>query len=144
MRWLAVGLLLLATAPTQSVVAQILEVPFEHNIELWLTFINDEPLQGKTRLDLHSQASRITVQVRRSGPDEPFHPEMVMQAWVLRSDGTALERRAPSRVTGPGRTKDWIAIFAFEPSNVQDLAAVVVSLDGVLFVRPIPHKPRLD
>ena len=140
-KWLAVGFLLFTT-PTYSV-AQILETKFEHNLEPWLALIEDETLEGKIRLDLHFQTSQITVQVRRSTPEEArLHPEMAMQAWILKEDGTSIRRRYPSKAPGPGRTTGWIAIFAFEPAKLQELAAVVLSLDGTLFVKPIPHESK--
>jgi hypothetical protein len=72
---------------------------------------------------------------------------MPIQAWVLRSDGTTLSRSRPEqkvltwgRRTEAGTGTTWRSTFSFAPADQRDLAAVVVSLDGVLFVRPIPQK----
>jgi hypothetical protein len=71
---------------------------------------------------------------------------MATQAWVLRSDGTALPsriegHRAPVQVT-VNRGGDpilWRKMFMFKAAEQEELVAVVVSLNGVPLVRPIPH-----
>jgi hypothetical protein len=69
----------------------------------------------------------------------------VVQAWVLKPDGTAVNRqggalRDPLRIRNVGRNGRFGGerlMFSFEPADRHDIAAVVVSLDGVLFVRSI-------
>jgi hypothetical protein len=73
---------------------------------------------------------------------------MAIQAWVLTSDGTALSRSRPEqkvltwgRRSEAGTGTTWRSTFSFVPADPRDLAAVVVNLDGTLFVRPIPQQP---
>jgi hypothetical protein len=72
---------------------------------------------------------------------------MPIQAWVLTSNGTALPRLRPEqKVLTWGKRSEpagttWRSTFSFAPADQRDLAAVVVSLDGTLFVRAIPQKP---
>ena len=131
-RMLAIGLLLVALSPTGPLVTQ--------STEVWL--IQNESLQDQVGVRVLSQPEQMLVYVdRAAAPDGTASPEMAIQTWLLTSDGTALSRHRPEekRMTwGNGRTN---TIFAFEPVNPRDLAAVVVSLDGTLFVRPIPQKP---
>jgi hypothetical protein len=71
--------------------------------------------------------------------------EAVVQAWVLKPDGTAVAKRSgslpdPVRVRsygGTGRFWGERLMFSFDAADRQDISAVVVSLDGVLFVRSI-------
>jgi hypothetical protein len=133
-RLIAIAALLVATSPTGPLVAQSKEV--------WL--IQNEPLQDKIGVRVLYQPEQIVVYVGRgSTQDRTEPPEMTIQAWVLRSDGTALPRYRPGQKVmtwGNGWTT-WSTVFNFAPAKAQDLAAVVVSLDGALFVRPIPQKP---
>ena len=64
---------------------------------------------------------------------------MTLQAWLLRADGTALAQRSnPSRASAGGSgCKPDLMIFSFEHVPPKDLAGVVVSVDGKLFVREI-------
>jgi hypothetical protein len=135
-RVLALGLLLAATAPGRSIAAQ--------SPQDWL--IESERLTDKVSLAVASQPERVSVHVsRESTPDGTPLPERALQVWVLSSDGTALRPRDPARpsltfgTTSNGWT-DWRSVFSFEPSDRTALAAVAVSVNGALFVRPIPQK----
>ena len=76
----------------------------------------------------------------------------VVQAWVLKPDGTALARpsgalRDPLRIRSVGRSGRFGGerlMFSFDPADREDIAAVIVSLDGVLFVRSIPASSRVQ
>jgi hypothetical protein len=126
-----VGLLLVATSP--ALVAQSKEV--------WL--IQNEPLQDDVGLRVLSQPEQIVVYIDRGAtPQDAALPERTIQAWVLRSDGTALPRYRPGQKvmtwgTSSNGWTTWSTIFLFGPADHGDLAAVVVNLDGALFVRPI-------
>ncbi len=137
-RILAIGLLLVATLPTGPLVAQSKEV--------WL--IHNEPLQDKVGVRVLSQPEQIQVYADRGAtPDGTELPAVAFQAWLLRSDGTALSRSRPAQkvmtwgTRSPGGGTTWSTTFSFAPVSPQDLAAVVVSLDGVLFVRPVRRTP---
>jgi hypothetical protein len=137
-RLLAVGLLLVATAPAGRAAAQ--------SDQVWL--IQDELLRDNTAVGVAHQPDRVVVDVRRwSSPGAPLS-DMPIEAWVLTSNGTALPRLRPEQKVltwgkrseaGTGTT--WRSTFSFAPADQRDLAAVVVSLDGALFVRSIPQKP---
>ena len=136
-RLLAIGLLLLALSPTGPLVAQ--------STEVWL--IQNEPLQENVGVRVRSQPEQVQLYVDRAAPfDGTALPEVAIQAWLLRSDGTALLRSGPAQKTmtwgrrSPGGGTTWSTTCSFAPTNPQDLAAVVVSLDGMLFVRTIPQK----
>lgn len=70
-----------------------------------------------------------------------------VQVWLLKADGTALPQRRPGG--GPvqvsmirnGQRHLQRLLYGFEAADRQELAAVVVSLDGVLFVRRISRTP---
>jgi hypothetical protein len=137
-RLLAIGLLLAGMSPTWPLLAQ--------STEVWL--IQNEPLQDKVGVRVLSQPEQIVVYVDRPAPpDGTALPEIAIQAWVLRSDGTAVPRSRPAQKVmswgrrSPSGGTTWSTTFSFAPASPKDLAAVVVSLDGVLFVRPIPQKP---
>jgi hypothetical protein len=115
--------------------------------QVWL--IQDELLRAQIAVGVAHQADQVVVDVRWwSAPDGTRLPDMAIQAWVLTSNGTALPRLRPEQKVltwgkrseaGTGTT--WRSIFAFAPADQRDLAAVVVSVDGALFVRSIPQKP---
>jgi hypothetical protein len=138
-RLVAVGLLLIVTSPVGRVAAQ--------SEQVWL--IRDEPLRDKTAVGVAHQPEQVLVSVHWwSAPDQTRLPDMAIRAWVLKADGTSLSRSRPEQKVmtwgkrseaGTGTT--WRSIFSFASADQRDLAAVVVSLDGALFVRPIPQKP---
>jgi hypothetical protein len=110
--------------------------------------MQNEVLREGVALGVAHQPDQVVVDVRRwSSPGAPL-PDMPIQAWVLTSNGTALPRLRPEQKvmtwgtrseTGTGTT--WRTTFTFAPADQRDLAAVVVNVDGSLFVRPIPQKP---
>jgi hypothetical protein len=64
---------------------------------------------------------------------------MTLQVWLLRTDGTTLaQARKPIHVRGfaPGLSTAEM-LFAFPPIPLQELAGVVVSVNGKLYVREI-------
>jgi hypothetical protein len=64
---------------------------------------------------------------------------MTIQVWLLRADGTSLTQRdKPSRMSAanPWEHSDTIE-FAFVPTPPEELAGVVVSVNGTLYVREI-------
>ena len=80
----------------------------------------------------------------KSFPDnlQPFKPfeNVTVQAWLLRHDGTAQPREKwPPGTLGLSNagSQTEIMLFGFTRSSPQDLAAVVVSVNGEMFVRKI-------
>ena len=72
-------------------------------------------------------------------PFKPFE-NVTAQVWLLRRDGTAQPRlgEAPVKAgVGSGGFVQEIMSFGFAPSAAQDLAGVVASVNGQLFVREI-------
>ena len=140
-RLLAVGLLVVAMSPARPLAAQSPVAP-----------LIDEPLLAGTRLRVSSQRAGITIDIGTDTAGRPEAPSSLdgvnIQVWVLKADGTALPRRRPgeepirvsSMAVRNGQTYSQRLLFGFEPANPLDLDAVVVSVDGVLFVRPIRQK----
>jgi hypothetical protein len=149
-RLLAVGLLLSAIAPAAPAAAQADVIR-----------LLDEPLAGGVSVRVTQAPSGIGVAISRGplsrGETTPPFADMAVQAWVLTADGSALGlAQRPygqpisvwsGRLRGGGRVLSH-RTFVFEHANPRDLAAVVVSLDGVLFVRPfsratesVPRQP---
>ncbi len=54
---------------------------------------------------------------------------MDIQAWLLRGDGTAISQIEKVNVKGNG------IVFSFTPVPAKELAGVVVSVNGTLYVR---------
>jgi hypothetical protein len=126
-RWLAVGLLLVVT--TSPATGQ--SAP---------TLLRADPLLDNVSVTLTRSSELIVVYIHPPGearPD-PKRPEMSLQAWVLRSDGTALAPIQGFRAYG---AQNWYKSFGFLPTDPAELVAVVVSVNDVLFVRPIPKPP---
>ena len=126
--------LLIATAPAWPVGAQSESHPA-------ISLMRDEPVVGPVTLSVILSSEQTRVTVFRGAGDERLL-ETPLQVWVLRSDGTALQRRNPKEPFpsfGTGKTNwaNWYTIISFERATQRELSAVVVSLDGVLFVRPI-------
>ena len=136
-RLFAIGLLLVAISPAGPLAAQ--------SDQVWL--LRDDALQDKITVSVAHQPEQVLVYVHRgSTPDGVVLPEMAIQAWVLKADGTALSKYRPGQKVMTWGTQSngwttWSTIFNFERVNPRDLAAVVVSLDGTLLVRPISQKP---
>jgi hypothetical protein len=138
-RRLALGLLLVATMPAGPAAAQ--------SGQVWL--LQNDLLRDQIAVGVAHQPEQVLVDVRRwSAPNGTPLPDMAIQAWILKSDGTALSRSRPEqKVMTWGRRSDagtgttWRSTFSFAPADQRDLAAVVVSVDGTLFVRAIPQKP---
>jgi hypothetical protein len=140
-RLFATGLLLWAISPglpaaAQSAVAPLMEEPL---IEGLYVRVSNRP-EG-VGVDIGADRAR------RSQAPQAFG-ETTVHVWVLKSDGTALPRKRlgqPIRVSNinlrNGQAELRSLLFDFEPADARDLDAVVVSLDGVLFVRPIPRTP---
>jgi hypothetical protein len=61
---------------------------------------------------------------------------MSLQAWLLKSDGTALAPIQGFRAYG---AQNWFKSLGFRAIDAAELVAVVVSVNGALFVRPIPQ-----
>jgi hypothetical protein len=108
-------------------------------------------LQAKTiskdisGLFVQDTGGSLVVQVSgKSFPDnvQPFKPfeNVAVQVWLLRHDGTAQprEKRPPSTLglSNAGSVTE-IMSFGFTHSSPQDLAAVVASVNGEMFVRKI-------
>jgi hypothetical protein len=131
-KWLAVGLVLVTT--TSNARAQV---------HPEVSLMRDEPVVGPVTLSVILSSDQTRVTVFRGAGDERLL-ETPLQVWVLRSDGTALQRRNPKEPFpsfGTGRTNwaDWYTLISFERAKQGELSAVVVSVDGVPFVRPLPR-----
>ena len=140
-RRLAVGLLLVAISPARPVAAQSAMTPFI-----------DEPLPAGVHVRVsNGPEGMIGVDI---GTDRAWRvgaPQSLdgidVQVWLLKADGTALPQRRPGG--GPvqvsmirnGQRHLQRLLYGFEAADRQELAAVVVSLDGVLFVRRISRTP---
>ena len=141
-RLLAVGLLLVATSPALPVVAQSAVVP-----------LVEQPLVAGLHVRVFNRSDGVSVDVStdpgQSSQALQSFAETNVQVWVLKADGTALPRRRPgeepirvsSRAVRNGQTYSQRLLFGFETADPRALDAVVVSLDGVLFVRRIPKTP---
>ena len=108
----------------------------------WL--IQGERLQDRVLVSVGHHAASIQVSVTMGSTTQGTDPpKMDIQAWVLKSDGTALGRNRTdhnpltSAITRFG-SSNWSMTFAFSSAEPRELAAVVVSVNGALFVRPIP------
>ena len=107
----------------------------------------DEPLLAGTRLRVSSQPAGIGIDIgtdrARRSEAPPSLDGVNVQVWVLKTDGTALPRRRPGQepvrvsMIRNGQAYFRSLLFGFEAADPRDVDAVVVSLDGVLFVRPI-------
>ena len=137
MRMLAVALVLLASPAW----AQLPTVDIDRQK---VSYVVDEPLADgiSVRATLHQRG--LTVGVHASSPTQEFS-EAVVQAWVLKADGTAMPmngtRAVLSSVVRDGKKLRSARLFMFERAALEDVAAVVVSLHGVPYVRPISSKP---
>jgi hypothetical protein len=148
-RWLLAGFML----ATVSVTAARTQTAAEFGPILYL--VRAEPLEKDisvsviwTRPDIlnvqvHKGASEVNV---IGGHLPKAAQDLAIQTWVLKSDGTALSRRAgPGEYPGLGRpstsSTDWSLTWGFRYAEPSDLAAVVIRVGGGLFVRPIPQKP---
>jgi hypothetical protein len=109
----------------------------------------NETLADSARLSVTQRipGEQVRVTITRSATQSDNPPEMGLQVWVLKSNGTTLPRE---RTSDSHPVTFWTAgngsmvgstFFAFEPVDRADLAAVVVSVNGALFVRPIPQNP---
>ena len=141
-RLLAVGLLLWATSPALPAAAQSAVAP-----------LMEEPLLQGLHVRVFHRPDGVSVDVGtdrgQSSQAVQSFAETNVQVWVLKADGTALPRRRPGqepiRVSSiairSGQTHHQSLLFGFETADPRDLDAVVVSVDGVLFVRRIPKTP---
>jgi hypothetical protein len=104
-------------------------------------------------LYVSEQQDRIVVQLsggssRTGGPSNPqWTPlkDLGIQVWVLRADGTALAQRPHSGEAGSIANAGWstdVMQFAFENAPSDKIAAVVLRVNGQLFVRPIQTPSR--
>ncbi len=144
-RWLAIGLVLVATPSVGSAqrVAARAAVVGETRL-IW-----DDPLADAARLSVTQRipGEQVRVTISRSATQSDNPPEMTLQVWVLKSNGTTLPRERTSDSypvtfwTGGNGSMVGLTAFAFGRVDRTDLEAVVVSVDGVLFVRPIPKPP---
>jgi hypothetical protein len=89
--------------------------------------------------------SFVVLLYGKSFPDnvQPFKPfdNVTVRAWLLRHDGTAQPREndKPPATFGLGNAGSVTEImsFGFARSSPRDLAAVVISVNGEMFVRAI-------
>src|SRR5580693_1570431 len=147
-RHLLIGVMALATRAYP-------QVPSEH---LYSTrpLLSNVPLSDEISIDVielsqgvGSQPPMLVVhlwgQPIRSGETNP-HPrllsEMATQVWLLRADGTSVAQRPKMPCVGDraGVVTD-TACFSFDDAPRQDVAGVVVSVDGKLYVREIKANP---
>jgi hypothetical protein len=76
--------------------------------------------------------------------EKPTRPSaMGLQVWVLRKDGTAVPPRSAMRESAWGSMGGWATLsqeLTFQHARFEDLAGVVVSVNGKLIVREMPTK----
>ena len=147
-RWLAVGLVLGLVSATgaesqtlglsEQIVYLVRAEPLVDDISVSVVW--DRTL-GFVSVRVHKGSSEVEI---IGGHPPKTAVDMAIQTWVLRSDGTALPRR-PGEYPGFGtpslRSAGWTLTWAFRYPEPNELTAVVVRVDGALFVRPIPQKP---
>jgi hypothetical protein len=136
-RWPVVVLLVLTTAPATR--AQVISAKVQIVPEIQL--IQAEPLDGPAFLWVSQQGGYVRVQVSptraRGGASVQTVADVALQVWVLTSDGTALARHDRSTLPLAYR----MGGLWFDATEPTRLSAVVVSINGALFVRPIPTRP---
>ncbi len=141
-RPLFIGLIALATLPSARSLNQAIPTRILLNAPLGgigvLVFEQSEVIG--------SQPAILVVQLDGEGAidgqklQKPLDG-MALQVWLLRADGTAIARRgkgqpASVNVSMAGGYNDSVA-FTFEDGPPKELAGVVVSINGNLFVREI-------
>jgi hypothetical protein len=64
-----------------------------------------------------------------------------IQAWLLRADGTALAQASPPGHVGVGNAGEStdIVAFTFNRAPATEIAGVVVSVNGSLYIRKISN-----
>jgi hypothetical protein len=146
-RWLAVGFVLVTTAVTGAESRAAVQLrpsvylvkaePLVENISVSVIWVPPDLVS----VQVHKGSSEVNV----SGGHHPKAAlDLAIQAWVLKSDGTALSRRpGPGEYPGLGRpdsgSTDWSLLWAFEYAERNELAGIVVRVGGTFFVRPIPQ-----
>jgi hypothetical protein len=96
-------------------------------------------------LAVESQPSGVVVSIgfpaRRTGSPPSTRPRI--QVWLLKSDGNAVIQKGVSGIVGgvPASSSSATDFFRFNPVQLSELAGVVVSIDGKLYVREIKPKP---
>jgi hypothetical protein len=148
-RPLLIGVMALATLPgvqtsPPTLKAQSTDLPTR-------TLLSVRPLSDEIRdLSVNETSQYIEVEMRgrswRDGEKEPrplWLSGTTIQVWLLRSDGKVVAQREKpvSVVVGNAGSSQGIMQAHFDPVPPQELAGVVVSVDGKLYVREIKVNP---
>jgi hypothetical protein len=108
-----------------------------------ISHVLDEPLVDGINVRATLRQNGLTVGVHACSPTQEFS-EAVVQAWVLKADGTAMPmngaRTVLSSVVRDGKKLQSGRLFMFERGALQNVAAVVVTLNGVPYVRSVSAK----
>jgi len=144
-RTFLIGVMALATLPSPQVPSR--------QVHSFRPLLNTVPLSDEISVDVielfegvGAQPPLLVVQLgrlpTRSGESNP-HPQplsgMAIQVWLLRADGTSVAQRQKRSIVAPeqaGVITETTSVF-FDDVPHHDVAGVVVSVDGKLYVREI-------
>ena len=115
----------------------------------------EQPISRKLAIKVPGKISSVTLSIQKSvclvqlespgflgGQPEPKNK--ASQVWLLRADGTAiLQASKPNTITiSNGGAVTPCIIYTFPRSAATDAVAVVVSVEGQLFIEALASKPK--
>jgi hypothetical protein len=115
----------------------------------------EQPISRKLAIKVPGKISSVTLSIQKSvclvqlespgflgGEPEPKNP--ASQVWLLKADGTAIPQSSkPNTITiSNGGAVTPCIIYTFPRSAATDALAVVVSVEGQLFVEALASKPK--
>ncbi len=115
----------------------------------------EQPISRKLAIKVPGKISSVTLSIQKSvclvqlespgflgGEPEPKNP--ASQVWLLRADGTAIPQASkPNTITiSNGGAVTPCIIYTFPRSAATDALAVVVSVEGQLFIEALASKPK--
>ena len=115
----------------------------------------EQPISRKLAIKVPGKISSVTLSIQKSvclvqlespgflgAEPEPKNP--ASQVWLLRADGTAIPQASkPNTITiSNGGAITPCIIYTFPRSAATDALAVVVSVDGQLFIEALTSKPK--
>ena len=115
----------------------------------------EQPISRKLAIKVPGKISSVTLSIQKSvclvqlespgflgSEPEPKNP--ASQVWLLRADGTAIPQASkPNTITiSNGGAVTPCIIYTFPRSAATDAVAVVVSVEGQLFIEALASKPK--